>query len=197
MPTIATSMTSEWELVSLAELAALHRLCFYEFHRKFRTLLLVNDLPGSSPAGPSNNTRNDSSPVDSAGAASVTNTESYFRRSKIRTRSMSSKESWIHEDISRTYKNLQYQLQDERRRADDAERKLVEVTARMSRPSMKLGLLRCKMLHKPKRISGKGRTLKRILFCVLIYFILLHRLYEVQLDRAQKDIPSAGNYHHC
>jgi len=142
----------------------------------------VNDLPGSSPAGPSNNTRNDGSPVDSAGAASVTNTESYSRRSKIRTRSMSSKESGIHEEISRTYKKLQYQLQDERRRADEAERKLVEVT------SMKLGLLLCKMLHKPKRISGKGRTLKRILFCVFIYFIFLHRLYKVQLDRAQKEI---------
>jgi len=44
---------------------------------------------------------------------------------------MSSKESWIHEEISRTYKKLQYQLQDERRRADEAERKLVEVTAHL------------------------------------------------------------------
>jgi len=72
------------------------------------------------------------SPVDSNnGTASVTDTESFSRRSKIRTRSRSSRESWIHEEISRTYKKLQYQLQDERRRADDAERKLVEVTAHL------------------------------------------------------------------
>ncbi len=70
------------------------------------------------------------SPVESNGI-SMTDTESYSRRSKIRTRSRSSKESWIHEEITRTYKKLQYQLQDERRRADEAERKLVEVTAHL------------------------------------------------------------------
>jgi hypothetical protein len=64
--------------------------------------------------------------------ASFTDTESYTSGSRNRdsTRS-SSRSSGIYGEITRTFKKLQTQLLDEKRRADDAERRLAEVTAHL------------------------------------------------------------------
>ena len=64
---------------------------------------------------------------------SFTDTESYARSSRNREsiRSSSSRGSGIYGEITRTFKKLQSQLLDEKRRADDAERRLAEVTAHL------------------------------------------------------------------
>jgi hypothetical protein len=64
---------------------------------------------------------------------SFTDTESYTRSSRNREsiRSSSSRGSGIYGEITRTFKKLQSQLLDEKRRADDAERRLAEVTAHL------------------------------------------------------------------
>ena len=48
---------------------------------------------------------------------------------------------------------------------------------------MKLGLLLCKMRHKRKRISGESTERS-----IRVYAYFMHRLYKIQLDRAQKEI---------
>jgi len=64
---------------------------------------------------------------------SLTDTEPYARSSRTREslRSSSSRGSGIYGEITRTFKKLQTQLLDEKRRADGAERRLAEVTAHL------------------------------------------------------------------
>ena len=108
--------------VSQAELAALHRLCFYEFHRKFRTLLL--------------NTKNSEWHLSRRTLQQHTQRwlsgRLCWRRlcDQIRTRSTLPKNLGSMRKFRariRTY-NISYRT---RGRADEAERKLVEVTAHL------------------------------------------------------------------
>src|SRR6266540_1477382 len=48
---------------------------------------------------------------------------------------------------------------------------------------MKLGLLLCKMRHKRKRSAGESTERS-----IRVYAYFMHRLYKIQLDRAQKEI---------
>lgn len=65
-------------------------------------------------------------------APSLTDTESYSRSSRTgQSARSSSRSSGIYGEITRTFKKLQTQLLDEKRRADEAERRLAEVTAHL------------------------------------------------------------------
>ncbi len=69
--------------------------------------------------------------IHESSGTSLTDSEFVSRGSRSRTRSRSSREIGIYGEITYGIRKLQAQLQDEKRRADGAERKLAEVTTHL------------------------------------------------------------------
>lgn len=117
--------------------------------------------------------------------ASLTDTESYTSGSRNRdsTRS-SSRSSGIYGEITRTFKKLQTQLLDEKRRADDAERRLAEVTAHLKT----VNDARLRAMQDAAQAREDLRRSHTSLFEVFHLLKLLVRLYKIQLDHAQREI---------
>ncbi|KAF9528494.1 hypothetical protein CPB83DRAFT_854244 [Crepidotus variabilis] len=116
-------------------------------------------LPQDPPTGPPSIRHS----VSETTGTSISNTESGSRRSSRR----SSKESSIvYDEITRTFKRLQSQVLDEKKRADEAERRLLEVTAHLKA----VNDARLQAMQESARAQEELK------------------LYKIQLDTAQREI---------